>query len=72
MVGISSDVPPYIISRDPVTNQPNGGYLFYLHNELASRGGFSIQYKTVADISQYRTTGTTITPMKSNTPSHTP
>ena len=72
MIGISSDVPSYIISRDPVTNQPNGGYLYYLHNEMAGRGGYTIQYQTVADISLYRTTGTTTTPMKSNIPSSTP
>lgn len=35
IVGVNPDAPAHYITFDSVTKMPNGGFMYYLHNELA-------------------------------------
>lgn len=50
------DAPPHFMSFDPLTKQPNGGYLYHLQRAISERGGFNIVYKTVRNVSEFHST----------------
>ena len=58
-LGVNLDAPPEMIQfgRNAYNKMTvTGGYMFFLHNQLARKGGFSIQYFILPNISTYQST----------------